>query len=90
MAANVLGCTLFVSQQVGWEEQRIQLKFSFHRKVYSDSVLNERSNDLFGTSWIERMLKNYNGEKDHSPKEGSHIEFTLSLAEGKKDILSSE
>lgn len=62
MAANVLGSTLFVSQQVGWEEQRIQLKFSFHRKVYSDSVLNERSDDLFGTSWIERMLKDYNGQ----------------------------
>jgi hypothetical protein len=62
MAANVLGSALFVSQQVGWEEQRIQLKFSFHRKEYSDSVLNKRSDDLFGTSWVERMLKDYNGQ----------------------------
>ena len=62
MAANLFGSGLFISQQVGWEEQRIQFKFSFHRKSYSDSVLNERSDDLFGSSLAERMLKDYNGQ----------------------------
>jgi len=62
MAANLFGSGLFISQQVGWGEQRIQFKFSFHRKTYSDSVLNQRSDDLFGTSWAERMLKDYNGQ----------------------------
>ena len=62
MAANVIGSALFVSQEVGWEEQRIQFKFSFHRKTYSDPMLNERSDELFGSSWIERMLKDYNGQ----------------------------
>ena len=62
MGANVFGSGLFISQQLGWEEQRIQFKFSFHRKNYSDPMLNERSDDLFGNSWTERMLKDYNGQ----------------------------
>lgn len=62
MGANVFGSGLFISQQLGWQEQRIQFKFSFHRKNYSDPMLNERSDDLFGSSWTERMLKDYNGQ----------------------------
>jgi hypothetical protein len=62
MAANLLGSGLFISQQLAWEEQRIQLKFSFHLKNYSDPMLNERSDDLFGSHWTERMLKDYNGQ----------------------------
>ena len=62
MGANVFGSGLFISQQLGWEEQRIRLKFSFHRKNYSDPMLNDRSDDLFGSSLTERMLKDYNGQ----------------------------
>ena len=62
MGANVFGSGLFISQQLGWKEQRIQFKFSFHRKSYSDPILNERSDDLFGSNWTERMLKDYNGQ----------------------------
>ena len=62
MAANILGSGLYISQQLGWEEQRIQFKFSFHYKNYSDPMLNERSDDLFGSSKVERMLKDYNGQ----------------------------
>jgi len=62
MAANLFGSGLFIGQQLGWEEQRIQFKFSFHRKNYSDPMLNVRSDDLFGKSWTERMLKDYNGQ----------------------------
>ena len=62
MGANLFGSGLFISQQLGWEEQRIQFKFSFHYKNYSDPMLNERSNDLFGSSNVERMLKDYNGQ----------------------------
>jgi uncharacterized protein YfiM (DUF2279 family) len=36
MAANILGSGLYISQQLGWEEQRVQFKFSFHYKSYSD------------------------------------------------------
>ncbi|HET6766230.1 MAG TPA: DUF2279 domain-containing protein [Chitinophagaceae bacterium] len=62
MTANLVGSGLFVSQQLGWQEQRIQFKFSFHYKNHSDPMLKERSDNLFGSSWVERMLKDYNGQ----------------------------
>jgi hypothetical protein len=62
MAANLFGSGLFISQQLGWQEQRIQYKFSFYKKNYGDPALNERSDDLFGSAWYERMLKDYNGQ----------------------------
>jgi hypothetical protein len=62
MSANLFGSGLFIGQQLGWQEQRVQFKFSFHRKKYSDPMLNERSDNLFGSNWTERMLKDYNGQ----------------------------
>ena len=62
IGANLLGSGMFIGQQVGWQEQRIQLKFSFHHKNYSDPMLKERADELFGASWTERMLKDYNGQ----------------------------
>lgn len=62
MAANTLGSGLFLAQQLGWQEQRIHLKFSFHGMSYTDPQLELRSNALFGKSWYERMLKDYNGQ----------------------------
>ena len=61
MAANTTGSFLFAAQQLGWKEQRIQFKFSAHRKKYSPE-LNERANELFGSSLAERILKDYNGQ----------------------------
>ncbi len=62
IAANIGGSTLFLGQQLGWGEQRISFKFSFHRQQYEDEQLNMRSDELFGNSWYERMLKDYNGQ----------------------------
>ena len=62
MAANLVGSGLFISQELLWKEQRIQYKFSFHHKDYGDSALNQRADDLFGNSWYERMLKDYNAQ----------------------------
>lgn len=62
MAANVLGSGLYLGQELTWGEQRIQYKFSFHRKNYGVPLLNQRADDLFGNSWYERMLKDYNGQ----------------------------
>ena len=62
MAANIFGSGFFISQELLWEEQRIQYKFSFHHKDYGDPVLNKRADDLFGKSWYERMLKDYNAQ----------------------------
>ena len=62
VAANSLGTGLFLSQELLWKEQRIQFKFSFHRKNYVDETLNMRSDELFGSTTRERMLKDYNGQ----------------------------
>ncbi len=61
-AANVVGSSLLVAQEFAWDEQRIQFKFSFHRRSYSDKSLNARSTELFGRSEPERFLKDYNGQ----------------------------
>ena len=60
--ANVLGSSLFTTQELLWKEQRIQFKFSFHGVDYKSSQLNARADDLYGKSWQERMLKDYNGQ----------------------------
>lgn len=62
MAANALGTGILVSQELAWGEQRILYKFSFHGKSYSDPELRSRVNDLYGKSWSERMLKDYNAQ----------------------------
>lgn len=60
--ANVFGSGIFTAQELGWQEQRIQIKFSAHRRKYDDPTLNKRSHDLFGNSLAERLLKDYNGQ----------------------------
>ena len=61
-AANVAGSGLLVAQEFAWDEQRIQFKFSFHKKKYNDKSLNARSNEIFGGSEPQRFLKDYNGQ----------------------------
>ena len=61
-AANIAGSGMLVAQELAWDEQRIQMKWSFHRKRYKDPSLNARSNELFGKSNPERFLKDYNGQ----------------------------
>ena len=62
IGANFLGSGMLIAQELAWDEQRIQLKFSFHRKHYNDPDLNQRSNKIFGNSTAERFLKDYNGQ----------------------------
>ena len=62
IGANMVGSAMVISQELAWDEQRIQFKWSFHRKNYSDPTLNERSDKIFGTSNPERYLKDYNGQ----------------------------
>jgi uncharacterized protein YfiM (DUF2279 family) len=60
--ANIIGSGTLVAQELAWDEQRIKLKFSFHRKSYRDVELNNRSDVLFGKGDPERYLKDYNGQ----------------------------
>jgi uncharacterized protein YfiM (DUF2279 family) len=62
IGANFIGSGMLIAQELAWDEQRIQMKFSFHRKSYNDPTLNQRSNKIFGTSTAERFLKDYNGQ----------------------------
>lgn len=57
LLANGLGSALFISQQLGWKEQRIKLKWSFHMTEYAK--YNSR---LMGNNFPQRMLKDYNGQ----------------------------
>ena len=61
-SANILGSSMLVAQELAWDEQRIQFKFSFHHKTYNDPTLIQRSNKIFGKSTAERFLKDYNGQ----------------------------
>ena len=61
MAANIGGSSLFALQELAWDDQRIQFKFSAHRKNYPPD-LKSRADELFGESLAERILKDYNGQ----------------------------
>ncbi|NND33351.1 MAG: DUF2279 domain-containing protein [Saprospiraceae bacterium] len=73
MLYNVVGATLFASQQAAWSEQRVRFKISSWPKQYSSSPiqstsgdfassLKKRANNLFGTGFFERYLKDYNAQ----------------------------
>ena len=57
MLANILGTTLFMSQQFAYNEQRVQLKFSFHKTIYPAYYPSE----LGKNNW-QKWLKDYNGQ----------------------------
>ena len=94
-AANVAGSGLLVAQEFAWDEQRIQFKFSFHRKNYSDRSLNYRSNEIFGKSNPERFLKDYNGQtywlstslKPFFPKSNIPAWLQLSVGTGAEGLF---
>ena len=61
-AANMLGSGLLISQELAWDQQRVRLKFSFHKKNYGTPELVKRSNELYGKNEYERFIKDYNGQ----------------------------
>jgi hypothetical protein len=61
MAANVLGAGGYVAQELAWNEQKIRVKFSY-RPVRYPSELNTRITYLFGNTYAQRMLKDYNAQ----------------------------
>lgn len=62
MLANTSGSLLYAAQEWAWLEQRIQFKFSSHINRYDDPVLLRKVNQLYGASYPERILKDYNGQ----------------------------
>ena len=61
-AANIIGSGMFIAQELAWDDQRIKLKFSFHKKNYGEADLNARANKLYGKTEIERFIKDYNAQ----------------------------
>jgi hypothetical protein len=57
MLANIAGAALFAAQQKGWNQQRIELKWSFHASPYAQYYPAE-----LGSNFLSRMLKDYNGQ----------------------------
>ena len=57
IGANALGTGLYIGQELLWEEQRLQLKYSFHQTSFS-AIRPER----LGNSFLEQMFKDYNGQ----------------------------
>lgn len=60
IAANFLGSGLLIGQELLWDEQRIDMKFSFHSRQYTQPDLKERVDSIFGKGLLSRMLKDYN------------------------------
>lgn len=63
-AANMFGSGLFIAQEFAWDDQRIRLKFSFHKKYYGAADLTARANNIYGKSETERFFKDYNAATD--------------------------
>lgn len=57
LTANTLGSGLFLAQEIAWEKQRIQLKFSYSPTEYADF-----RPEVLGSTFSERILKDYNGQ----------------------------
>lgn len=61
MTANIIGAGAFTVQALTWKEQRLQIKLSNNPYKYPDDLIARR-NQLFGRSFPERMLKDYNSQ----------------------------
>ncbi len=57
MIANVLGTSLLIGQELLWNEQRIQYKFSFHTTSYPKYYPNK-----LGENTLQQIFKDYNGQ----------------------------
>jgi hypothetical protein len=57
MAANIMGTALFMGQQYGWGEQKVELRFSYHKSIFT-----KYNPSLLGNKLSSRLLKDYDGQ----------------------------
>jgi hypothetical protein len=57
MLANLSGSALSIGQELAWNEQRFQMKFSYHQSIYAAYAPNK-----LGVNFMQRLLKDYNGQ----------------------------
>ncbi len=60
ITANLIGAAAMTGQELLWKEQRISLKVMPHFVHYDDPELQKRAEELYGTSVIQRFVKDYN------------------------------
>jgi hypothetical protein len=61
VGTDISGAALFTLQELAWQQQKTQLKFSSHKENY-EQALKIRADELFGKSFYERVLKDYNNQ----------------------------
>lgn len=61
MAMNILGAALYTGQQIGWKDQKFQVKLSYAPYNYQPDD-EPRAIELFGAGAAERLLKDYNAQ----------------------------
>ena len=82
-AANTTGAGLYIGQELLWKEQRILVKYSFHRTKFASSRPEKLGNGL-----LEESLKDYNGQtywlsaNVHSFFKNSNVPKWLNVAVG--------
>ncbi len=57
VAANGIGTSLYIGQELLWNEQRVTLKYSFHQTSFASQNPNK-----LGKGFQEQLLKDYNGQ----------------------------
>jgi len=57
IGANTLGTTMYVGQELLWDEQRITLKYSFSR-----TGLASENPEKLGENFLKEVFKDYNGQ----------------------------
>ena len=57
LTANTLGAGLYYTQQIGWKEQFIKYKLSYHTTEYP-----QYNPSLLGENSTQRLFKDYNGQ----------------------------
>jgi hypothetical protein len=74
IAFNTAGVGLFVGQELAWQEQRIIMKVSSSPPRYDNNMpifsvdgghqttIQQRIDDLYGTTFFEKFIKDYNGQ----------------------------
>ena len=81
--ANTTGAGLYIGQELLWKEQRILVKYSFHRTEFASSRPEKLGNGL-----LEESLKDYNGQtywlsaNVHSFFKNSNVPKWLNVAVG--------
>lgn len=61
VGANVAGAGLFVLQEISGKDQKVSVKLSYWPEKYPHQLLSRRD-QLFGNSFAERVLKDYNSQ----------------------------